>query len=289
MSCARPLVAVRTGIPNPNSIRILRRVDQATNLEEKYGRENVLFLPCGECEACRLKYRENWSIRCEMESMMHDKNCFMTLTYDDKHLLKDPSRRELRLFFMQLWKRKIDFTYFACGEKGTRTNRSHYHVALFGYVPDDLKYYGQSNGTSLFTSKFINDIWKRGNVLIGYFDKGAAYYIAGYVKKKEDSDNFLMMSKGLGFDFMRKNVDKLFKYQNYVGLNGKVHSLPRYFERICELNGYDLLQVKQKQKEVWFKQIDSELLQTNLSHNCQLFGRDAPIMKDKLHRLKRGL
>ena len=290
MSCSHPLVAIRTGIPNPQSIKILRNPDKAVNLEERYGRENVLFLPCGHCPSCELKYRMNWSIRCEMESLMYDQNCFITLTYDDKHLIPKPKREEVRKFLRALWNRGFKGTYFACGERGSKTGRSHYHVCLFGFMPDDLKFYGISkSGESIFTSKYLDDLWKKGSVKVGLFEKGCAQYVAGYTSKKLDQDNFLMMSKGLGFDYMNKNVEKLFHYQNYVGLNGKVNPLPRYFERICELNGYDFIRVREERKEQYFKEIDSSLIAHNLHHHSQLFGVDAANMKDKLHRLKRGL
>lgn len=48
-------------------------------------------LPCGQCIGCRLDYALDWAVRCECEIKMHDRNCFITLTYDPKNEPKDGS------------------------------------------------------------------------------------------------------------------------------------------------------------------------------------------------------
>ena len=39
------------------------------------------YLPCGSCVSCRLAYSRSWAIRCMHEASLHDRNCFLTLTY----------------------------------------------------------------------------------------------------------------------------------------------------------------------------------------------------------------
>ena len=294
MSCLHPLVAIRQGVislDGTKKIKIFRRVDESTDLENKYGRENILYLPCGHCAACQLKYRQDWSIRCEMEAMMHDKSCMITLTYDDQHLVDKPSKIELKKFLKSLRNRGIKTRFFACGERGSRTYRSHYHVILFGYLPDDIKYYGDSqSGEPMFSSKFLESVWNKGIVRVSLFDKRVAAYVAGYVNKKVNTDNFLIMSShpGLGFDYMDQNINRLFKYQNYVGKNGRVYPLPRYFERVADIHGYYLDDLKDSKKEMSDKLVDASLYQLNVGHQVELFPMQSDKYKDKLSKLKRG-
>ena len=45
-------------------------------------------LPCGQCIGCKLSYARQWAIRCLHEAQMHESNCFITLTFNDEHLVK---------------------------------------------------------------------------------------------------------------------------------------------------------------------------------------------------------
>lgn len=47
--------------------------------------------PCGYCIGCRLDKAKDWAIRCIHEAQLHKQNCFITLTFDDKHLPDDLS------------------------------------------------------------------------------------------------------------------------------------------------------------------------------------------------------
>ena len=40
-----------------------------------------LKVPCGQCIGCRLERSRQWAIRCMHEASLHDKNCFITLTF----------------------------------------------------------------------------------------------------------------------------------------------------------------------------------------------------------------
>ena len=73
------------------------RPDEAVHLKERYG-DSLLFLPCGHCESCKLAYRKDWSVRCEMESLLHRDSCFITLTLDDAHVKPLPLKEDLQYF-----------------------------------------------------------------------------------------------------------------------------------------------------------------------------------------------
>lgn len=297
MSCTNPLIAINLGIGanGKNMIKILSkyRVDETTHLEERYGRDNVLFLPCGHCQSCRIEYRKNWAVRCEMESFFHKDNCFLTLTYDDVHVKPYPKKEEL-VYFIRLLRdvHGIKCRYFGCGERGERTLRSHYHLILFGYFPSDAKYYGDSkSGEPMFISKFLDGVWKKGQVMVQDFTSKTASYVAGYVQKKYDQENFLIFSThpGLGFEYMDRNLDKLFNYGNYVGKNGQVYKLPRYFEKIAERAGKDLTVLKIGRIEAGRAMSDSQLIAYGLQYPTELLPYKDLRMKDKLKRLKREL
>jgi hypothetical protein len=50
---------------------------------------DYLTLPCGQCIGCKLERSRQWAMRCTHEASMHQDNCFITLTYDAKHLPPD--------------------------------------------------------------------------------------------------------------------------------------------------------------------------------------------------------
>ena len=47
---------------------------------------DYIEVPCGKCIECKLAYSRSWADRCMLEAQYHDKNCFLTLTYDPKYV-----------------------------------------------------------------------------------------------------------------------------------------------------------------------------------------------------------
>ncbi len=89
MQCLHPLV-----IKNPN---LFVNGDMRRTIE----------VPCGHCVACRIARSREWAVRLLHESEFWDDFCFVTLTYDDEHLVS-PSLvpRDLTLFlknFAKIW------------------------------------------------------------------------------------------------------------------------------------------------------------------------------------------
>lgn len=127
--------------------------------------------PCGQCMPCRIRKRDAWSLRIQLEAMDHPHSIFSTLTYDREHYPEDGNlnKRELQLFFKRLRKAGLQFRYFACGEYGTRTNRAHYHAVFFGLTLDH--------------EEVICENWKNGFVAISDLTPGRATYVAKYTTK----------------------------------------------------------------------------------------------------------
>lgn len=135
-----------------------------------------------------------WAHRIMLETLEHGDNAFITLTYKDEELVKtedgfatlDPV--QLRNWVKRIRKsfepRKLRF--FAVGEYGDKSERPHYHVALFGY-PSCLKgmtdlRHGECTCCSVCSS--VQKTWKFGAVHIGRLEMRSAMYLAGYVLKK---------------------------------------------------------------------------------------------------------
>lgn len=223
-----------------------RDVWRATTVNPETGKRGIVFsrkdgfsdmhlqVPCGKCIGCRADQALMWSIRAYHESTLHDKSCFVTLTYDDAHLPADGkiSKDDLQRFFKRLRKdyppRSI--RYIACGEYGEQTRRPHYHAILFGedFLDDKV-----SISESLYTSPTLLGYWKQGHVTIAPVTLASIMYTCGYVNKKiGDSDTFSLMSRrpGIGHTWLEKYRDDL-RRTGTVTIEGREFPVPpRYLD-----------------------------------------------------------
>lgn len=216
--------------------------DTAMCLNPYYLKEKGIYVSCGKCFECKQKISREWAFRILLESKLYEKNCFITLTYNDDNLPEDEGihRRELQLFMKRLRKslepKKIRFFY--CGEYGKRFGRPHYHCIIFDYFPDDAYFWQKDNsGEDLFRSPSLEKIWTKGFSSVGLLTYDSAYYCAKYMQKApppelEIDKPFIGMSNrpGIGRDAI--NVNWLESDKMYV--NGKYMKLPRYFLKILE-------------------------------------------------------
>ena len=131
-------------------------------------------------------------------------SCFITLTYDDKHLPFDGSLRksDFQGFMKRLRERiaadatqfdaSIKIKYFHCGEYGSAENtwRPHYHAVLFGInfqdrrVVEYKRHKKSRENYPVYSSYELADIWGEGNVAVDDLTPQNAGYTAGYVMKK---------------------------------------------------------------------------------------------------------
>lgn len=231
MQCLHPLV-----IKNPN---LFVNGDMRQTIE----------VPCGHCVACRIARSREWAVRLLHESEFWDDFCFVTLTYDDDHLVS-PSLvpRDLTLFFKKLRRdlgdRKIK--YFACGEYGDRFGRPHFHAIIFGLGTQD--------------TNLIQENWNKGYTKVGTLTYQSCRYVAGYVQKKlygkgskYYSDNglvppFSRCSKGLGLEYVDKYWNKLYS-MGRVTVNGVPMALPRYYTKKLDFDKYLIYDSTIEQKE----------------------------------------
>lgn len=218
--------------------------------EETPLKEKVYTIPCGKCRGCRISKAKDWAIRAVAELKAHKKAAFLTLTYNNENLPKKRSlqKKDLQNFWKRLRKSNEKIRYLACGEYGPRTKRPHYHAIVFGYWPEDAKFYNTNiTNDDLFTSKKLNSIWQKGYVIVGRVTYKSAAYVARYVYKKAfgtdintkkgQEKEFVLTSRkpGLGdyvlhgeeFEKLKRNFGILIKTETGVKNGG----LPQFFRR----------------------------------------------------------
>lgn len=256
-------------------------------------------IPCGRCIGCRLDHANMWATRIVEETKKWKHAIFVTLTYAEHKLRQDGtptlprtkegyptlSKRDVQLFLKRLRKQekgieawenpkthKIEYPirYFYCGEYGQKnTKRSHYHMIIWNWTPNDLKYYKNSDGSNeaLYTSKKLEKLWGLGFCPIGNVTYESACYVARYVQKKagipakkreyedytDENGNmkskikkeigpipeFICMSRGVGIGRTAWDTDKeKFKRNNGIPTKTKetitTKPIPRYFKKLWE-------------------------------------------------------
>lgn len=180
MSCYRPLQAYRA----PGGEVVMG--------SDWRGDGRSLELPCGKCIGCRLERARAWSVRITHEAQLYDSNLFVTLTYSEDKIPRSLSLEysDFQAFMKRLRRRVVGVTpcpdgrkairFFVAGEYGGKTGRPHYHAILFNIRFSDQVPF--RNGT--FGSDLCEELWNRGNVVIGSVTNRSAAYVAGYTLKK---------------------------------------------------------------------------------------------------------
>lgn len=264
MACSRPLSGFKTGsktetgkddyvicqqsvdfYPVHEALKKGHKVVKGASTKVFNGVEflsDKIPIPCGKCLGCRMDHAKEWKARCVLESTLHPVTYFITLTYDDCHLPEidgEPvvSSSDLRKFFKRLWRKGVDFRYFACAEYGEKFSRPHYHAIIFGDVFKDLV----NVGMNVFRSPLLDECWPLGHTSISIADPGTIAYVCGYCEKKQNDPlwdsyrvkPFSRMSRkpAIGFNAFRFNES--FKIYGNFG-SQHFYKIPRTFCRKCE-------------------------------------------------------
>lgn len=238
MLCRRPYIRVRDGLSY--KVRLYR-----PDIDKTEG----LPFPCGQCLACRINKRRQWTLRLLLEYLEHDKAAFVTLTYAPENLpFSERSlesgqgvlcKRDVQLFLKRLRKHFSGrlIRYYLAGEYGpNNTHRPHYHLILFGVSAEELDsdwfYFAGKSGPlrqNYIRDTLLYQLWNRfGTVHVGEVTSDSISYTAGYVTskivKKDDPDGrtpeFSLMSRmpGLGLSA----IAEISRYLQTVSSN---HSL----------------------------------------------------------------
>lgn len=213
-------------------------------------------LPCGQCIGCRSDKARDRAIRCVHEARMHDRNCFVTLTYDQEHVPQDYSvrKRDLQLFHMRVQ----EFfgpgkSYNSVAEYGDQDGRPHYHSCLFGVdFSEDRKRWSKRNGHQVYRSAKLEQLWPYGHCEIGSLTPQSAGYCARYSMKKvtgKRADDhyfrvspidgelhrveaeFSLMSRrpAVGLRYLREFAGDMFP-SGFCVVDGRPQAVPRYYK-----------------------------------------------------------
>lgn len=259
MPCYHPLHAYKGKSEDSYKIKIaFRRSDS--------WRGEKIELPCGQCIGCRLERSRQWAIRCVHEASLYDKNCFLTLTYNDENLPKDGSLKleDYQLFMKRLRKRfGQGIRFFHCGEYGEEQGRPHYHSLLFNHDFSDKKYFKTENGNAVYTSDELDGLWKKGHGIIGDVTFESAGYVARYALKKvtgekavshygDKKPEYCTMSRrpGIGFKWFEKFLGDVYPKDD-VWVNGVLCKPPKYYDGLLQKKDAStmmLLKIKREEK-----------------------------------------
>lgn len=193
---------------------------------------------------------------------MHDRNCFVTLTYEDappKLNVGDTQR------FLKRLRKRIPIRYFLCGEYGEKTKRPHYHAVLFG---TDLRGGAYNIDDRLYGNPILDAIWGHGQAAIGNFEMSSACYVAGYVNKKlSDLDTFQTMSRRppIGWNWAVEHQEMLERREKVV-IEGKEYPIPKAYLRWHETTAFRPEKVWVDVRRVPKRLTDFELRNKEINH-----------------------
>lgn len=268
MKCYSPLLRIwNKGYPDDYRIIPQKRVADQLKMNPNYLRTNVAQgrigkyecqeIPCGKCYACRLNYSAEWATRIMLEKEYYkDYECwFITLTYDDNHLVIPDTfeyngqtfrndgtwngtlvKNDIQKFIKRI-RRKYpnnNIKYYLCGEYGSRNLRPHYHIIILGLpIPiSDLyePYIDPKFHKEHYKSHYIDKIWGKSQLNdVSQVEWSNVAYTARYcMKKVGDSWNkeewaklgkipeFVTMSRDIGRRYYEEHKDKIWKNDNMI-------------------------------------------------------------------------
>lgn len=182
-------------------------------------------VPCGSCNFCLQKKRNDWSFRLAQEFKVAENASFLTMTYEDEllPLTRDRrpqlSKRHMQLFNKRVRKLSPKLRYYAVGEYGTETDRPHYHSIMFNHCDNIEKY------------------WEYGHIHVGEVTPASIHYVTKYIINSKGASQareppFSLMSRrpGIGQNYMDTH-EQWHKAQtkDYTKVKGQYGAIPRYY------------------------------------------------------------
>ncbi len=233
----------------------------------------IIQVGCGHCIGCKLHRSKEWGIRAIHEAQMYEDNCFITLTYNNKHLPTDESLNgnHFRLFIKRLRKQQKPkkIRYIHSGEYGATCplhntekckecgplQRPHYHAILFNHDFKDKIPWKIRKNNQTYRSPQLEKLWPLGNSEIGTVTFESASYVARYTVKKITGDNahahyeklnehgeiiwvkpeYMTSSRnhGIGYSWYQKYKNDLYPRDECV-IDGRIMKPPRYYDKLYE-------------------------------------------------------
>ncbi|WNK13646.1 MAG: replication initiator protein [Microvirus sp.] len=192
------------------------------------------------------------------EAQKHERNGFLTLTLDDKHMPKDGGldyREHMTPFWKRLRKRlgEKKISHYSVGEYGELTMRPHYHAVIFGEDFSEGRKWIRSGDMPLWTNRLLEESWGMGRVAVGQVNFETAMYTAGYVTKKlTGNDGYVHLDDetgeitwleqprahcsvrpGIGIRWIQDNGHYTYAHDHVI-VNGKKQKPPKYYDKWLE-------------------------------------------------------
>lgn len=231
---------------------------------------NTIIVPCGKCPECKKKWRTQLAqrVRYELQRYNYNEICFLTLTVNEEMIDEVfPDGSLNHVYFQKFMKRlrrhleyhgyKKKIKYLCAGEYGEKNGRPHFHVILFGWKPQDLKYHHRSKkGYNSYKSLMLEDIWGAGFVDVGDVSEHTAPYMVKYITKFSEikSDEFrvngrvvrkpylVYPKKILGIDFFIENYKQILANGFVYDSRGEKVGIPKSFLKYAEESDDILMQ-----------------------------------------------
>ncbi len=160
--------------------------------------------------------------------------------------------------------------YYMCGEYGENFSRPHYHACLFGHDFPDKEVFKEVEGIITYTSAILESIWTHGFCTIGELNFDTAAYTARYIAKKitgepaadhyttshpatgelihlEPEFNQMSLRPGIAKDWYDQYKTDIYP-SDFLIHCGKTIKVPRYYDKLYELEGNDIEELKRKRK-----------------------------------------
>lgn len=270
-------------------------------------------VPCGSCIGCRLDKAATWAMRCMHESQLHERNVFITLTFNDENLNPDMSlHKEDYVNFMKRLRKQLGdgIRFFHCGEYGDLNQRPHHHAILFNCdFEDKVLWQEKTNGVRIYRSPTLERLWPFGYSSIGNVTYQSCGYVARYCLKKitgKQSEEYykgrippyITMSRrpGIGREWFNKYWRDVYPNDFCVVEKGHLRKPPRYYDEIYsylstfvldddKLPSLDELKEKRKERAI---ELDNKKYDDEYEKYTRLDTRE--IVKERqIEGLKRGL
>lgn len=246
-----------------------------------------LKLPCGQCIGCRLERSRQWAIRCIHEASLYERNCFLTLTYDNSHIPPDGGLvlRDFQLFMKRLRKYAGDkkIRFFHCGEYGEKSKRPHYHACVFNFDFDDKWLWSVYNKTRLYRSPTLERLWPLGLSTVGDVTFESAAYVARYVMKKvtgasakgyygERHPEYITMSRrpGIGRDWYSKYKTDAYP-SDFLVVRGVRMKPPKFYDGLYETEfpeGYKSIKARRNSQAFKLRD-DNDSIRLAVKEQCK--------------------
>lgn len=197
-----------------------------------YIRKHQQEVPCGRCYQCVKRRRNDWYIRCLLETYVSPYTYFGLLTYAQVGMKLE--KRDVQLFLKRLRIKGYKFKYLIAGEHGEQKDRPHWHCLFFSKQPISFTHIAQSWRGGYESSEGKNKAgWIRFEPIKS---SRSIRYTVKYIYKYDGRDPrfSLLISKrpAIASHFIDKyQTTFLTKKSASFTINGKNTAMPRYFKR----------------------------------------------------------